>query len=260
MTEYLHMFDLHCHTNISYCAYEELTLEFYADRIPHTNGLGGAAITDHGMAIYFPPEIAWSWSFVSDSRIFDKFRDAGNEKLCGHLANLARHRDKGIVPGFEAEMMHDGRLTFDDAFRKRLEIIIGSVHFLPVSTDAGCSPEDTLKFWKEHTIRLIGSGIHVLGHPFRWIAGQCPVGESAVREIVREAKANNVAVELNSHYKIGTDVLMLQIAAEEDAAVSIATDAHRPDEIGDFAYHMEMIRTAGLKLSDLRLLNRRFSR
>jgi histidinol phosphatase-like PHP family hydrolase len=254
------MFDLHCHTNISYCGEKELTPEFYAEKIQRIEGLDGVAVTDHGMAIYFPSEIAWSWSFISDSRIFDQFRDAGNTKLERHLADLARFRDRRIAPGIEVEMMHDGRLTFDETFRKRLDIVIGSVHFLDFSIEVGNSPDETFVFWKAHTLRLINSGIDVLGHPFRWISRQLPVAEGTIREIVREAKRAGVAVELNSHYPIEeTDVLMLKIAIEEDAVISIGVDAHRPDEIGDFSYHMETILKAGLKLSDLKLLNRRFT-
>ncbi len=254
------MFDLHCHTNISYCADNTLTLEFYADRILHAEGLGGAAITDHGMAIYFPHDVAWSWNFISDSLIFDQFRDAGNEKLEGHPAEIAKFKDKFIVPGIEAEMMHDGRLTFDEAFRKRFEVTIGSVHFLDMSLETGDSPEATFACWKEHTLKLINSGIHVLGHPFRWVSRQFEVPDDTVHEVVREAKRAGVAVELNSHYPIEADVLMLRIAAEEGAYVSVATDAHRPDEIGDFSYHLDTVSLAGLKLSDLRLFNSRFPR
>ncbi len=248
------MFDAHVHTRLSYCADPGLTPRSYAERLASCPDLEGVAITDHGMAVYFPADIAWSWSFLTDSRIFDVWRDQGNERLAGHLAEMAECADAGVVPGLEVEMMHDGRLTVDPIFRPRLSVLVGSVHSLPETV--GQPPDAILRHWRRHVRELLGTGIDVLGHPFRWLADKVPVSEALIREIVAEAGHNGVAVELNSHYHIATDAAMVRCAAELGVAVALATDSHRPDEPGDFRYHLALLQTAGLALTDLRAFRR----
>ncbi len=245
------MIDCHAHTNMSYCAEKALTPEIYADLVKTDTEVDAVYVTDHGMAVYFPSEMAWSWQYISDSRIFDEHRDWGNARLESHLANLAKFRIQGVLPGLEVEMMHDGRLTIDDSFRDRIDILIGSVHYLPIDIE-----EDRkliLKDWKTHTKRLINTGIDVLGHPFRWINNQFPVTRAIVREIVKEAKSARVSMELNGHYVVPTDVDMLQECVDLGVPVSIGTDAHAISEIGNFAYHFQTISLAGLSLANIKL-------
>ena len=148
-------------------------------------------------------------------------------------------------------MMHDGRLTIDSSFRKEIDILIGSVHYL--NADIGESRKTVLDRWKKHTQQLINSGIDVLGHPFRWINTQIPVSREIVRQIVMEAKNAGVAMELNGHFVIPTDADMLKACAEYGVPVSVGTDSHTLNEIGDFSYHLATIEDAGLSLADIKL-------
>ena len=247
------MIDFHAHTNMSYCAEPGLTPEIYANLIKTNPEIAAVYITDHGMAVYFPPEIAWKWEYISDSRIFDFQRDWGNNRLSGHLAKLAKFRECKVFPGFEVEMMHDGRLTMDDSFRKEIDILIGSVHFLNVDIDE--NKKSILDRWNKHTEQLINSGIDVLGHPFRWINTQIPVSREIVRQIVMEAKNAGVAMELNGHFEVPTDIDMLQACVEFGVPVSVGTDSHKQIEIGDFSYHLATIEAAGLSLADIKLFS-----
>ncbi|OGV57758.1 MAG: hypothetical protein A2X45_19660 [Lentisphaerae bacterium GWF2_50_93] len=245
------MIDCHAHTNMSYCAENALTPEIYSDLVKNNTEVDAVYVTDHGMAVYFPSEMAWSWQYITDSRIFDQHKDWGNRRLEEHLANLAKFRNNGVFPGLEVEMMHDGRLTIDDPFRARIDILIGSVHYLPIDIE-----EDRnliLSDWKRHTIELINSGIDVLGHPFRWINNQFPVSRAIVREIVKEAKVAGVAMELNGHFVVPTDIDMLQEAVELGVPISTGTDSHTIAETGDFTYHLATIRQAGLSLAEIKL-------
>lgn len=245
------MIDFHAHTNMSYCADSALTPEIYANRVRTNSEVDAVYVTDHGMAVYFPAEIAWKWEYISDSRIFDSQRDWGNNRLAPHLAKLAKLRDGKIFPGLEVEMMHDGRLTMDDSFRKEVDILIGSVHYLPL--DAGENSKALLGRWKKHTQQLINTGIDVLGHPFRWISNQFPISKEVVRQIVKEAKTAGIAMELNGHYVVPTDIDMLEACVEFGVPVSIGTDSHTLNEIGDFSYHLNTIDAAGLSLANIKL-------
>lgn len=251
------MIDFHAHTNMSYCAEPGMTPEIYENLVKTNPELDAVYVTDHGMAVYFPPEIAWKWEFIYDSRIFDSRRDWGNKRLSAHLAKIAKSGEHKIFPGLEVEMMHDGRLTIDDAFRKEIDILIGSVHYLKADIDE--NRKSVLERWEKHTSRLINSGIDVLGHPFRWISNQLPVSKKIVRQIVREAKNAGVAMELNGHYVVPTDIDMLQACVEFGVPISVGTDSHAIKEIGDFSYHLMTIDEAGLNLAHIKLFNVRAS-
>jgi histidinol phosphatase-like PHP family hydrolase len=249
------MIDFHAHTNMSYCAEPNLTPEVYSNLIKTNSEVDAVYVTDHGMAVYFPPEIAWKWEYISNSHIFDSHRDWGNNRLAKHLAELANLRESKVLPGLEVEMMHDGRLTVDDSFRKEIDILIGSVHYL--NSDIGENRKTVLDRWKKHTNQLINSGIDVLGHPFRWISNQLPVSKDIVRQIVREAKNAGIAMELNGHFVVPTDVDMLKACVEFGVPVSIGTDSHALTEIGDFSYHLATIESAGLSLAKIKLFTPR---
>ncbi len=244
--------DYHAHSRYSYCCDAKIDFKVYANKIDQ-NDFCTVAITDHSMAIYFPPQVAWDWKYMSDSSIFDQHLDAGNRKMKQYLDEIAVFSGFGLIPGIETEMMSDGRLTFDPAFRKRLKTIIGSVHFLPFDSS---DRSEIMKHWKRHTLELIGKGIDILGHPFRWIANSSPVDVATINEIVGEAARAGVAIELNSHYLIGTDKPMLLAAIEKGAKISLGTDSHLFEELVNFSYHRrifsEIEEEYGIKHSDFK--------
>jgi histidinol phosphatase-like PHP family hydrolase len=79
------------------------------------------------------------------------------------------------------------------------------------------------------------------------------VSREIVRQIVREAKSAGVAMELNGHFVVPTDVDMLQECVELGVPVSVGTDSHKQNEIGDFSYHFATIEAANLSLADIKL-------
>ncbi len=244
--------DCHAHTVASYCAERDMLPEAYVSALKGHPDCDAVVIADHTMAIYFPQEVAWKWEFITDSRVYDRHRDAGSLAFERHLAMLKAYEKDGLLPGLETEMMHDGRFDFDPAFRSRLSVLIGSVHWLPDNKDR-CAPDIIVKSWLDHTLRLIDSGIDLLGHPFRWLAYQVPqVDKALIKTVVARAKAAGVAVELNSHYKIEADEEMLKEALSQGAAIALSSDSHRRDEILDLSYHKALLQKLGLRMDELR--------
>lgn len=242
------MLDCHFHTNRSYCADRDMTLDVAVDAIAANDSLDAIAITDHTFALYFPEKVAWSWTYMSDSSVFDAHREFGAGHMESYLASIDAKRDEGLLAGLETELMSDGRFTFDPEFRDRIDVLIGSVHFLPFSDNADKS--EIFEVWRKNTSALINGGIDILGHPFRFIANHIPVTESVVKDVVEEAIAAGVALELNSHYEVDTDVMMLREVAERNGCLALSTDSHRRDEAGVFSYHEKVLREAGMTLSD----------
>ncbi|HRU00517.1 MAG TPA: hypothetical protein P5239_02315, partial [Victivallales bacterium] len=87
------MIDFHVHTKTSYCADKDLSLDFYSEQISSTNLIEFVCVTDHSMAIYFPEDIAWKWEFLSDSNIFEQWRDFGNQRLAKQISELKKFKE-----------------------------------------------------------------------------------------------------------------------------------------------------------------------
>ena len=245
------MFDCHFHTNRSYCADSDMSMEAAAEAVEISDYLEGVLITDHTFAIYFPKDVAWSWAYMSDPSVFDEYRDFGSKRLEAYFEDIESMRHCGLFAGLETELMPDGRFTFDPRYRDDLDALIGSVHFLPIREDA--DEEEKLELWRKNTSGLINGGIDILGHPFRFVSNFATVTEEMVRDVVTEAVEADVALELNSHYEIAADIMMLHEVRRLDGTLALSTDSHRRDEIGNFSYHEQLLKAIGLEWSDFNL-------
>lgn len=245
------MFNSHCHTDLSYCSEGGMTLDSIVGIVKRSSNLDKLAITDHSFAIYFPKDVAWSWKYMVDSSVFDKYRDYGNKILDQHLREIVARKHDKLVPGLEVEMMHDGRLTVDPDLLEEVDLIIGSVHWLDISSTS--NKNELLRIWERHTMQLLDSGIHILGHPFRWLSTRYDVSKDVIKRVVKAAAKRDVVLELNSHYEIGTDITMLREILEQNAMVTFATDAHRQEEVNDFSYHIKLLKEANISMDSLRV-------
>jgi putative hydrolase len=246
--------DYHAHTNLSYCCEDCITPQDYAAAIRRDRTLRRVAITNHGFAIYFPKDLAWSWKFMLDPRIFDDQREWGNRRLLRHLDEVDALRDQGLLTGVEVEMMTDGRLTLDPKLIDRLDVIVGSVHWLPVSREGGNDPAEILDVWMSHTAQLVRAGIDVLGHPLRWISAQIErIPQEIIPHVVDLARQAGVAIEINAHYVVQTDDMLLAEAVRTSTPVTFCTDAHRTDEIGQLGYQRQLLSDLGLTVDDLKM-------
>lgn len=252
------MIDFHSHTNLSYCSDRDLDLDYYVECLARKKEMDGVAITDHGMAIYFPDSVAWAWEYVRNENIFDKYKDSGNEKLESYIVNLAKYKPEGIYCGLEVEMSQGGKLIYDKYYRNKLKPLIGSVHYHFISKKHGFSENEIIEFWLDHNKKLVEADIDILGHPLRWIANHVMIKDSMIEKIVDMANRNGVAIEFNSHNVTESiyeaDKKMLCIAMEKGVKISFAVDAHKKTQVGKFDYHRKLLEDCRVKLDDLNLL------
>ncbi|MEI6056103.1 MAG: PHP domain-containing protein [Lentisphaerota bacterium] len=252
------MIDFHSHTNLSYCSDRDLDLNWYVECLKQKDEMDAVAITDHGMAIYFPDLVAWAWEYVRDGKVFDKYKDAGNEKLESYISNLSKYKNKNIHCGLEVEMSQDGKLIYDTYYRNKLKPLIGSVHYHFITKKYGFSENEIVEFWLDHNKKLVESGIDILGHPLRWIATHAAIDDAMIDKIVEMADMNGVAIEINSHNMTNSiyeaDKRMLCIAMDKGAKVSFGIDAHKKIQVGKFDYHRKLLKDCGVTLADLNLL------
>jgi histidinol phosphatase-like PHP family hydrolase len=243
--------DCHAHTSLSYCAERGISPSDYVAAISSGKTLRSVAITNHGFAVYFPEDLAWSWRFMEEPSLFTERMAWGNERLIPHLEEVESLRDQGLRTGLEVEMMKGGRLTVDPALVDRLDVLIGSIHWL--ASEGGPSRQ-ILAEWKRHVRALVRTGINVLGHPLRWLSNQVsPLPGEIVPFVVDAAQEAGVAIEVNSHYVVDADADLLLEAVRRGVPVAFATDSHRVGEIGDFSYHTALVAKLGLSWDELRL-------
>jgi histidinol phosphatase-like PHP family hydrolase len=253
------LFDCHAHTaDLSYCCQAGIGPEHYVEACARHPELCGIAITNHGFAAYFPAELAWSARFIREPRLFDEYREWGNARIRRHLDAVEPLRAQGVFTGLEVELMDDDRLTVDPAFRPRLDVIIGSVHFLPDLPDgqiAALPPQQVLDHWWEHNRRLAAAGIDILGHPFRWLnrVGRQPLEQAVIDGVVALARQHGIALEINAHAVIPGDTRLLRACVDAGVAVAFGSDAHSHAELGCLDYHRDLVRAAGLRLEDIPL-------
>lgn len=232
-----------------------MTPEFYADFLrSNSEGLQKAVIADHGMAIYFPAEIAWKWSYISHPSIFDEWKSQGDEKLAAHLEKIKRFAADGLIPGIELEFMNDGRPVFSPEFKKDIKVLIGSIHFLALPDNP--SPQMIIDEWIRNMDMIFSYPVNILGHPFRWLEshiGTVPL--EIISETVRRAKSQNIAIEFNSHFKMNSDIPMLKEVIRHKALVTFGSDAHVKSEIGNFSYHFGLLDKAKISINDLTFLS-----
>lgn len=249
-------FDCHAHTaDLSECCSKDVGVHTYIEAVQTLPQLAGVAITNHGFSTYFPPDIGWSGAFITDPTLFDTHRRRGNKRLEQHLRQVEACASDALRTGMEVELMQDGRLTVDPGLRARLDVLIGSVHFLPHLDPESMTPAALGRGWWQHTERLMRAGIDILGHPFRWLVLDVglPVTPTRLDAVLSVAAETGIALEINAHKRMPGDLEMLRGCARRGVPVAFATDAHRREEIGCFDYHIGLLRDAGLTLDELRV-------
>jgi len=246
------LFDAHAHSKHSYCANEDLELSVYQEALDSPyNMLARQAITNHGFQAYFPSDIAWSWIFLDQYELFDKYKSRGDDALFSCKEEIEACDDR-FVFGVEVELMGDGRLTISPEVRKETGLLLGSLHVLPKAYEGDGSRDDIYAGFIKYTRELAAAGVDVIAHPFRWVSSNMgSVPSEIIDEVISIAGEFDVAVELNIRGQSIPRPLLIQKVVRAGLTLSLATDAHRPSEVGDFETHLEFISLADLNPADI---------
>ncbi|MGI5817176.1 MAG: PHP domain-containing protein [Armatimonadota bacterium] len=241
-------FDCHTHTEFSACA-EDVTLQGYVE-IART-GSQQFAITDHSAQMFYPPDNRWGFWTDDAVALYDANREGGDERIFHYVETIRAAQCGGMLVGIELDVLPDGRKVFPDGLLESLDVIAGAVHSMPTLRHERPVDEVHAEF-REQVEALAGHGIEVLVHPYRLIlADGVPVSDELLEWTVRIARDAGFALEINSHKQFpDCDVRMVRLALEEGVTIAIGTDTHRTEEFGDFSYHEQILRGAGLAPAD----------
>lgn len=169
-------------TRFSYCADADLTPDVYR-RMLRTGPWQAFAITEHAFALALPPEKPWPFQwFHHPERLWAEqaFRE---EKTAKYLERIARVCDgERIYSGIEAEVACDGSFSLDSALWPYLDIVIGSIHYLPGKR------EQSYTAYIDQLMSLLRYPIDILGHPFRELSRNGPVPDEIIDETLRLVK------------------------------------------------------------------------
>ena len=213
--------DLHTHTVASDHAYSTVNdYVLQADKI----GISMFATTDHGPDVEDAPH---PWHF-------------GNLRVIPHIVdNIA------ILRGVEANIRADGSLDLEDRYLQRLDIVLAGFHPSLAPTDAETHTKLAIKVIESGKVDIFTH----LGNP------QYPLD---YRKVLECAKANNVAIELNSSSGINTRsgshpncVKVAALAKEIGNVVSLGSDAHVCYFLGNFREAEAVIEEAELSYTQI---------
>ncbi len=217
--------DLHAHTD----ATDGTAPLAEMARAARDAGLAYLAVTDH-------------------SRYLGAYRGLDVERLAHQceMIDALNERLQGItlLKGLEADILEDGTLAFPDDALASLDLVVGAVH-----SHFGLSR-------RKQTDRLLraieGPHFSILAHPAARLIGERAPVDFDLERVIAACAARGCFLELNSQpQRLDLEDTACQLAAEHGVAVSIASDAHRPDDFALLAGGVTEARRGWLEPGDV---------
>ena len=161
--------------------------------------------------------------------------EAQRAELVRLNAELAPFR---ILHGTEMEIRADGTLDYPDALLATMDVVVASVH-----TGRGQSREQLTR----RTLAAIDNpNVDIIAHPTGQIVNRRdPVALDWPRVFAAAARTGTL-LEINGSPRLDLDDGLARAAAAAGVRLSLASDAHRTEELGQLAYAVSVARRAWL--------------
>ena len=241
----------HNHTGdgprFSYCADADLTPDVYR-RALRTGPWQAFALTEHAFALALSDDRPWPNQWYHCPERLWEHRALREDKTAQYLERMGKVCDgERIFSGLEVEVACDGSLSMESLLWPYLDIVVGSIHFLPGEPHA----------WRDEHVDQLNSllryPIDILGHPFRCISQAGPVPDEIIDETLRRAKQSNVAVEINAHMTFDRDPDVLARCVAQGIQVAFGLDAHTRSELALHSYFAQVIEQSGVDPDKIRI-------
>ena len=247
MDRKLALVDNHVHTQLAYCA-GDVTIEA-AITLAEEFGLAGITFIEHSGQLYFSANECEEGIHCTEG--IAAAREAHNRMP--QYIYLARSFASDTTRfGLEAECDRWGNLVIKDVDRNEFNFALGAIHRVP-GLRQGERAEVVEDRYLAMLENMLSSGIDVLAHPLRVFtrAGVSPP-ERLYPTVADLLRTHDTAAEVNAH---GTspDPQFFRLCLERGVKLSFGGDVHDLWEIGNFAYHLQMLRDIGFDgdLSDV---------
>ena len=141
------------------------------------------------------------------------------EKLEAVRAADEKYDEIHLLCGSEVDILKDGSLDYEDALLAELDFVVASIH---TSFNVG---EEAMT---ERIVRAMNNPyVRTIAHPTGRILNRREPYAVDVSRLIREAKATNTALELNSYPdRLDLSVPYVREAVEAGVSITIDTDAH----------------------------------
>jgi len=163
------------------------------------------------------------------------------ERLIKHIEQIHKISDKlkgiTLLAGSEVDILADGRMDYEDALLKELDIVIASPHLALKQEDAKAN--DRLK-------RAIDNRyVNFVGHPTGRLINRREGLHLDFAPLFEMASKNGTAFEINSSYpRLDLNDLNARHAINSGCLLSINTDAHSIPELDLIPYGIDVARRA----------------
>lgn len=248
----LKLHDTHVHTQLAYCS-ENMEVG-QVIRLAKEFGLAGVTFTEHSGHLYFDRTAYWSSKWLLNGMLD---ADKANNRMDDYLALKEAYQDEYARFGLEADIDARGELLLKPEDRQSFDTLIGAVHALPGLTreiPPQASDQDDFLFLVE---ALCKQGVRSLAHPMRIFSrAGWPAPEELFAPTAQLLRKYQVAMEINFHTN-QPPVAFIQACLHADVKFTFGSDSHNLYELGDFAYHLALLKEAGFDgdLSDVLLSN-----
>ncbi len=181
-------------------------------------------ITDHSKAAYYAEG-------MREEEVISQFKeiDALNKAYRGFK----------IFKGIECDILNDGSLDYDDAFRENFDLVIASIH--------SNLKMDKSKATKRLTTAIMHPHTRILGHPTgRLLLARegYPIDHKTIIDACAEYR---VSIEINANpQRLDLDWTWIPYAIEKGVLISINPDAHSRDQIDYIRAGISAARKGGL--------------
>ncbi len=159
------------------------------------------------------------------------------EKLEAVHAADEKYDEIHLLCGSEVDILKDGSLDYEDALLAELDFVVASIH---TSFNVG---EEAMT---ERIVRAMNNPyVRTIAHPTGRILNRREPYAVDVSCLIREAKATNTALELNSYPdRLDLSVPYVREAVEAGVSITIDTDAHDETALGFAKFGVAQARRA----------------
>ena len=149
-----------------------------------------------------------------------------------------------VLPGVEVDILAEGQIDLDDSTLAQMDVVVGSVH---------SRFDQPVEQMTERLLRALENPhIRILGHPTgRKVLRRDPYALH-IDAVLKRAAELGVAVEHNaSPARADLNDLHLRLAKEHGCKITVNTDAHSTDELGQMRFGITQLRRAWLSAGDV---------
>jgi len=159
------------------------------------------------------------------------------EKLAAVRAADDKYGEIQLLCGSEVDILKNGDMDYEDALLAELDFVVGSVH-----TSFGIGEQAMT----ERIVRAINNPhVRTIAHPTGRILNRRDPYEVNVSRLIKETKATNTALELNSYVdRLDLSVPYVREAINAGVRITIDTDAHDESALSLMKYGISQARRA----------------